>query len=573
VNLSIKRFVAILAASLILAGLVGVITSALTSRASIRVAATWTEFERRAAIKSDLVSTMRQALGYGGMIHQFKNAVLRRDKQRLDMARANSKAAVQAIGTYRGLGVDADEARSLDTIAAAIERYASETDVVERMINAGNTAAEIDQVVKIDDGPALAAFAKLDEYTRAMRQTSAAEVIAAVDDVQATAIRGAVITAILLAGTIIAFIRFSFVRLVRPMAALSDAMKRLAAGATDVAISGSDRRDEFGAMAKSVEIFKDSVIKNLRLQMEGKEAERFAQERDIKAKLANSFDSQITGIVKIVSASATALRTTAQSMSEMAREANRQATTVASASDQTSTKVQVVAAATEQLSSSISEISRKVAQSSNISQTAVEEAERTRAQVKSLAEAAKEINQVVELINGIASQTNLLALNATIEAARAGEAGKGFAVVASEVKALANQTAKATEEISLRITDIQQATGSTVDAIDNIRGTIAEMHEIDMVVASAVEEQGAATQEIARNLQQAALGTQEVSRNITGATRVASETGTAAGQVLGAASELSTQSDALRTEVDRFLTELRSFLESDPTKRGRSRHA
>ena len=220
--------------------------------------------------------------------------------------------------------------------------------------------------------------------------------------------------------------------------------------------------------------------------------------------------------------------------------------------------MRAVAATTDELSVSTGEIGRQIAQSRGVTQAAVEEAERTGTQVKNLAEAAHQIGQVVDLINNIASQTNLLALNATIEAARAGEAGRGFAVVASEVKTLANQTAKATEEIGAKIISIQAATGSTVDAIDHIRGTIAEISQIAVAIASAIEEQGAATKEIARNVQQAARGTQQVSTNIAGVTGAASETGTAAGQVLGAASELSEQSEALRAEVNRFLAEIRA---------------
>jgi methyl-accepting chemotaxis protein len=262
---------------------------------------------------------------------------------------------------------------------------------------------------------------------------------------------------------------------------------------------------------------------------------------------------KVAEVVKSVAAASNELKSTAESMSATAEETSRQATTVAAASEQATTNVQTVASAAEELSSSIAEISRQVAESASIAGQAVDEAGRTNATVQSLAEAAQKIGQVVELINDIASQTNLLALNATIEAARAGEAGKGFAVVASEVKNLANQTAKATEEIAAQINEMQTTTNGAVGAIQGISGTIGRISEIATSIASAVEEQGAATQEIARNVQQAAAGTQDVSANIGGVTQAAGETGAGASQVLSAADELSRQSAQLQTEIDQFL--------------------
>ena len=273
---------------------------------------------------------------------------------------------------------------------------------------------------------------------------------------------------------------------------------------------------------------------------------------------AERFESTVKGMVEVVASAATEMQSTARSMETTANSTSEQATAVAAAAEEASTNVQTVASAAEQLSSSISEISRQVAQSTQIAGNAVSEAERTNEMVKGLADAAQKIGEVVGLINDIASQTNLLALNATIEAARAGEAGKGFAVVASEVKNLANQTAKATEEIGAQIGGIQSATQGAVTAIQGIGDTIAEINEIASAIAAAVEQQGAATQEIARNVEQAASGTTEVTQSITQVTQAASETGNAAGQVLQAAGELSTQAENLSGEVTSFLDTIRA---------------
>jgi methyl-accepting chemotaxis protein len=278
-----------------------------------------------------------------------------------------------------------------------------------------------------------------------------------------------------------------------------------------------------------------------------------------QVRLADTFENSVMGVVERVSASASGLQGSAQAMSSTAEETSRQATAVAAAAEQASANVQTVATAAEELASSIDEIGRQVAQSTAIAQKAVEVAKATDARVQGLAEAASKIGEVVNLINDIASQTNLLALNATIEAARAGDAGKGFAVVASEVKSLANQTARATEEIGAQIASIQNATGEAVQAIKDIGATIGDISEIATAIASAVEEQGAATREIAGNVQQASSGTREVTDNISGVTKAAGETGEAAHQVADAASALSEQSNTLRTQVEAFLRAVRAL--------------
>jgi methyl-accepting chemotaxis protein len=347
--------------------------------------------------------------------------------------------------------------------------------------------------------------------------------------------------------------------IVPPITAMTGAMGRLAEGDHGVDVPGAERRDEVGLMAKAVLVFKENMVRAKELAAREAEAQkqREARARAIE-QLTDGFDSDVTMVLKTVASATTEMQATAQSMTATAEETSRQSTAVAAASEQASTNVQTVAAAAEELSSSITEISRQVAQSAQIAGKAVADADETNDRVRGLAEAAQKIGEVVSLINDIASQTNLLALNATIEAARAGEAGKGFAVVASEVKSLANQTAKATEDIAAQISAIQSSTRDAVGAIGGIGSVIREINEIATTIASAVEEQGAATQEIARNVQQAAQGTTEVSSNISGVTEAATSTGAAAEQVLAASSELSQQSEMLRGKVETFLAAVKA---------------
>jgi len=344
-----------------------------------------------------------------------------------------------------------------------------------------------------------------------------------------------------------------------PITGMTDAMKQLAAGDKSAAIPGGGRRDEIGDMAGAVQVFKENMIKAEELAAEQKAEQARKERRQVAVEgFIKEFDQSVGSSLNMLASASTELQTTAQSMTATAEETQRQSTAVAAASEQASSNVQTVASAAEELSSSVAEISRQVTESSRIAGQAVEDAQRTNKQVQALAEAAQRIGDVVKLINDIAGQTNLLALNATIEAARAGEAGKGFAVVASEVKSLATQTAKATDDIAAQIKAIQSATTDSVQAISGITGTIGRINEIATTIASAVEEQGAATQEIARNVQQASAGTSEVTSNIAGVSQAAADTGSASTQVLGAAGELAKQGEILRADVGKFLADIRA---------------
>jgi len=348
---------------------------------------------------------------------------------------------------------------------------------------------------------------------------------------------------------------------IRPLKKLTDAMRELAEGNFGVVLPGLGRQDEVGDMAQAVETFKTKAEQKARDEAEAKiRQDQIAaqQRRADMTRLADGFEDAVGEIVETVSSASTELEASAAALTSTAGRSQELTTMVAVASEEATTNVQSVASATEEMASSVNEIGRQVQESARMANEAVDQARITNNRVSELSKAAARIGDVVELINTIAGQTNLLALNATIEAARAGEAGRGFAVVASEVKALAEQTAKATGEIGQQITGIQSATQESVNAIKEISGSIEKLSEISSAIAAAVEEQGAATQEISRNVLRAAQGTQQVSSNIVDVQRGASETGSASSQVLSSAKSLSVESYRLKIEVGKFLDAVRA---------------
>ncbi|MCL2474154.1 MAG: methyl-accepting chemotaxis protein [Alphaproteobacteria bacterium] len=344
-----------------------------------------------------------------------------------------------------------------------------------------------------------------------------------------------------------------------PLKTLSGTVKSLSEGDLAVDIQGADRKDEIGQMSRALLVFKENAIKEKNHEAEAAKDRRVKESRMTHmANITSSFETVILDVVKGVASSSSEMQATAKGMEHIANETSQQATSVSAASAQASANVEAVATATEELSASINEISARVAESANIAQKASEESIQTQNTVEKLAKASAKIGEVIELINEIASRTNLLALNATIEAARVGEAGKGFAVVASEVKSLAEQTAKATEEISGQISAIQGETDNAVSAMNSISEVIEQIKEISSNIAAAVEEQGAATKEIARNIQQASLGTHDVSVNISKTTQTAQQAGSTAVEVSATAEELSRYAEELRSHVDKFLFEVRN---------------
>ncbi len=379
---------------------------------------------------------------------------------------------------------------------------------------------------------------------------------------EAAAVRDewAAIVETLLALALVSGLAFLIIRTITgSLRNLTSVMERLAEGDLEVDLPDV-RGNEIGEMAASVQIFKDAAIEKIENERRQEVADRQAEEekRQMMQNLADDFDANVGGIIDTVNSASTELNSTAQSMSAISEETSNQAAAVASASEEAASNVQTVAAASEEMASSVGEINRQMVQASEASNRAVETVGRTSTQIANLAETAGSIGEVVKMISEIAEQTNLLALNATIESARAGEAGKGFAVVASEVKELASQTAKATEGINQQIEEIQAATNDAVVSMSEISEVIGQLNETSATIAASMEEQGATTQEISRNVQEAAAGTREVTENITGVTKAAQESGSASNQVTAAAGALSQQSELLKTEVGKFIAQVRA---------------
>jgi methyl-accepting chemotaxis protein len=498
-----------------------------------------------------LAARVTRAQGFTDAMLKLSHAPENRERmEKLKSGFGEYARGAQQIATIRAevIGIEAKRAGGGELPAEAVARIAKLNDEALRIVREVTLpiADEIETVAN-----------KIVEFGKS--RADEASVAAAKE--MASAERVSLTVGLSAALLLIASCVFSIFTIARPMRALSVSMERLAGGDFEVVLPGLGRKDEVGAVAGAVEKFKVVSAQKAQAEAEAKikQDQVAAQRRKADMiKLADDFEGAVGEIIETVSSASTELEASAGTLTSTAERAQELTSMVAAASEEASTNVQSVASATEELTSSVNEISRQVQESARMANDAVDQARTTNARVGELSKAAARIGDVVELINTIAGQTNLLALNATIEAARAGEAGRGFAVVASEVKALAEQTAKATGEIGQQITGIQAATQESVSAIKEISGTIERLSEISSTIAAAVEEQGAATQEISRNVQQAAQGTQQVSSNVMDVQRGAGETGSASSQVLSAAQSLSGDSNRLKLEVGKFLDTVRA---------------
>ncbi|MGD0432521.1 MAG: methyl-accepting chemotaxis protein [Acetobacteraceae bacterium] len=457
----------------------------------------------------------------------------------------------ELTATANSVAEFAGDARDRQSIVAALAAYAkSARDMLDMTAVDSGMALLLMSTVEGDFGKLEGQLSALVETVDRGRTETYRDALASIGVARASLIGGTILA------TLLAIIAAAVAAraISRPVVALTATMTRMAEGESDVAIAGRERRNELGAMARALEVFKEHAVERARLlrEQEVEREARLARGLGLEARV-KEFESGVATILGTFSVAATDLDAAARTMSARAGETAEQSSAVLAVANQTSADVQTVTEAAEQLAASIAAIAGQVARSSRIAQDAVGQARRTNEAVGGLAVAAGKIGEVVSLIQSIAGQTNLLALNATIEAARAGEHGKGFAVVASEVKLLAGQTGRATEEISGQIQAIQSATDAAVEAIRAISGTIAEIDQISTTIAGAVEQQGVATREIAGSVQHASAGTREMSTSVLGMSRSSEEVGTAAAHVLQSAGELAVESEALKARVESFL--------------------
>ncbi len=506
-------------------------------------------------VRMDKSADMQRAL-LQARVNRYGSYTAKSNEERLkyeEKINEESQKIDKTLDEYEKLLTSSASVQTLKDFRSSVDQYFSINEQVRRHLSNGEDEQAY-SLMKNEMVPVIENAQRILSDIVERNIEGAAEESAEADTMYAQshmiAITLAVILFLISIGTVIVLVRV----VAAPIKAITGYMEYLAGGKLDRDVPSQEQKDEIGDMARAVQVFKDNMVRNKEMEDAQREEQKLKEIRQDKIDVATQdFENAMTGIVQLVTSASAELQSSAQSLSALAEQTSAQSGNVAAASEQAAANVQTVASASEELSASISEISQQVTRSSHVANKAVEDAREAGNRVGMLVEAAQRIGDVTDIISGIAEQTNLLALNATIEAARAGEAGKGFAVVATEVKSLANESAKATEEIAKQIADMQRISNESAKAIEDICRVIEEVNTISNTIAAAVVEQSAATQEISRNASQAHIGTAEVTKNITHVSDAATDTGNAAHQVLSASDELSRQSVVLREQYEKYI--------------------
>lgn len=508
--------------------------------------------------RTALLSDLRAALGYGGMIHHFKNYVLRGDAPRVARIEASLADARSVLAAYRALPLNTAEASAIDAIEGVLRQYARHVATVTEQARQGTPATRIDQAVSINDGPALDGLATLDtaiaEHLAALTETLDQGFLTADRTLVVVAVIATLLSLSIVLGTWLVLRGY----VLRPVNQLADTMGRLADGDRSVDLSTFNYRNELKDIADAVVRFRDNAIKESEAQQAEAQAMAEQERKTAMAEAADAFEASVQALVGDVRTSVSGLSAIAEQVTGAVKGSQDRAGSAATQTAETSQAVQTIAAASEELNASVAEVAKQVRHASETAQAAVTEADRSGGTITELTSAAEQIGTVVGLISAIAEQTNLLALNATIEAARAGEAGKGFAVVAAEVKALASQTGQATDQIRQQIAMVVSASGKTQEAMTAISERIGEIDTVSTAIAAAVEQQSASTGEITRNTQTVADQADGVSRDVNQVASIAGETLTAADKLRSATGALDDRSQRLSREVADFINGLRA---------------